>query len=98
LPLVPHGQGFRDMAPALDSLEAVLANSQMLHGGNPILTMCAANAQVVKNPAGDRKFDKVKATGRIDGMVALAMMLHASSVPIEKPQDPGDSIYNQGHI
>jgi phage terminase large subunit-like protein len=35
----------------------------------------AANAVVVKNPAGDRKFDKAKATGRIDGMVAAAMTM-----------------------
>ena len=35
--------------------------------------MCAKNATVVTDPAGNRKFIKGKATGRIDGMVALAM-------------------------
>ena len=35
--------------------------------------MCAGNATVVMDPAGNRKFIKSKATGRIDGMVALAM-------------------------
>jgi phage terminase large subunit-like protein len=35
--------------------------------------MCAANATVVKDPAGNRKFTKAKSRGRIDGMVALAM-------------------------
>jgi len=43
---------------------------------NPVLTMCAANAIVVKDQAGNRKLDKVKSTGRIDGMVALAMAFH----------------------
>src|SRR5699024_1808693 len=75
LPLVEHGQGYKDMSPALDALEAELLNERMAHGGHPVLTMCAANAVVSKDPAGNRKLDKHKATGRIDGMVALAMAM-----------------------
>jgi phage terminase large subunit-like protein len=37
--------------------------------------MCAANATTASDPAGNRKFVKSKATGRIDGMVALAMAI-----------------------
>ncbi len=73
LPLVPFGQGFRDMSPALDALEAALLNGKVAHGGNPVLTMCAANATATQDPAGNRKLDKSRTTGRIDGMVALAM-------------------------
>ena len=73
LPLVPFGQGFKDMSPALDALEAALLNGQVAHGGNPVLQMCAANATTTKDPAGNRKLDKSRTTGRIDGMVALAM-------------------------
>lgn len=73
LPLVPFGQGFRDMAPAIDSLETMLLNEQMLHGANPVLTMCMANARIEQDAAGNRKLNKQKATGRIDGAVALAM-------------------------
>jgi phage terminase large subunit-like protein len=73
LPLTPHGQGFKDMAPALDTLEAELLNGRLRHGMNPVLTMCAANAVVRMDEAGNRKLDKHKASGRIDGMVALAM-------------------------
>lgn len=72
-PMVPHGQGFKDMSPALDTLEAHLLNGRLRHGMNPVLTMCAANAVVTRDPAGNRKLDKHKANGRIDGMVALAM-------------------------
>ena len=75
LPLVEHGQGFRDMSVALDALEAELLNGRIAHGGNPVLTMCAANAVVTKDPAGGRKLDKAKATGRIDGLQALAMSM-----------------------
>jgi phage terminase large subunit-like protein len=35
--------------------------------------MCASNAVLTKDPAGNRKLDKAKAAGRIDGMVALCM-------------------------
>lgn len=73
LPLEPYGQGYKDMAPALDALEADLLNARLRHGMHPVLTMCARNAVVQQDPAGNRKLDKSKATGRIDGMVALAM-------------------------
>jgi phage terminase large subunit-like protein len=73
LPLEPFGQGFKDMTPAVDSLENILVNCQMRHGMNPVLTMCAANAVAIRDPAGNRKLDKSKSTGRIDGIVALAM-------------------------
>jgi phage terminase large subunit-like protein len=73
LPLVEFGQGFMSISPAMDVLEEWLLNSQVAHGMHPVLTMCAANGVVVKDPAGNRKLDKQKATGRIDGIVALVM-------------------------
>lgn len=83
LPLEPFGQGFVSMAPALDALEAELLNGRVRHGGNPVLRMCAVNAVVTKDPAGNRKLDKSKATGRIDGMVSLCMAMSvASSAPV----------------
>jgi phage terminase large subunit-like protein len=73
LPLEPFGQGYRSMSPALDALESDLLAEKVRHGGHPVLTMCAAHAVSVPDPAGNRKLDKSKATGRIDGLVALAM-------------------------
>lgn len=70
---VEFGQGFVSMSPALRELEARLLARKLKHGAHPVLTMCAANAVTVSDPAGNRKFTKQKATGRIDGMVALAM-------------------------
>ena len=66
-------QGFKSMSPALDALEADLLSEKIRHGAHPVLAMCAANAVVIPDPAGNRKLDKAKATGRIDGMVALTM-------------------------
>lgn len=84
LPLAEFGQGFKDMTPALESLEALLLAGKIRHGANPVLDMCAENAVAVMDPAGNRKLDKSKATGRIDGMVALAMAVgKASTQPVE---------------
>jgi phage terminase large subunit-like protein len=67
------GQGFQSMSPALRTLESLILNEQLAHGGHPVLTWCAANATVQTEPAGGRKLSKSKSHGRIDGMVALAM-------------------------
>ncbi len=69
------GQGFQSMSPALRELETRLLTGRLRHGMHPILEMCARNATVLRDPAGNRKFVKGKATGRIDGMVALAMAI-----------------------
>jgi phage terminase large subunit-like protein len=78
LVLVKHGQGFQDMPPALDALEAELLNGRLRHGGHPVLTWCAANAVAERNAAGERKLEKAKSTGRIDGIVALAMAMRVA--------------------
>jgi phage terminase large subunit-like protein len=79
LPLEPFGQGFKDMTPAVDTVETLLVNCKIRHGMNPVLTMCAANAVAIRDPAGNRKLDKSKSTGRIDGLVAMAMALGSAA-------------------
>jgi phage terminase large subunit-like protein len=101
LPLEPFGQGYVSMSPALDALEADLLLERIRHGGHPVLAMCAANAVAVKDPAGNRKLDKSKATGRIDGMVALAMSEGVEAMMQEAPaispwDDPAFSLVGGG--
>lgn len=68
------GQGFQSISPALRVLESELLDERIAHGGHPVLTMCAANATVKSDPAGNRKLVKPEdRSRRIDGMVALAM-------------------------
>lgn len=93
LPLVECGQGFKDMSPALDAMESELLNGRVAHGNHPVLTMCAANAVISKDAAGNRKLDKHKANGRIDGMVALAMAFFAASGEEEKAKDYSKSMF-----
>lgn len=71
------------MTPALRELETRLVTGRLKHGNHPVLSMCAANAVVVGD-SGARKFDKGKARGRIDGMVALAMAVGVSNTESSK--------------
>ena len=41
--------------------------------------MCAANAVIVRDAANNRKLEKSKSTGRIDGLQALAMAMGVAS-------------------
>lgn len=82
---IDFGQGFISMSPALRELEAWLLGAKLKHGGHPVLETCAKNAVTVSDAAGNRKFTKAKTSGRIDGMVSLAMaigvMPHRKAAP-----------------
>lgn len=90
--LVPHGQGFKDMAPSIDNLEVIAVNHQLRHDGNPVLTYCMSNVKLTKDDAGNRKFDKKRETRRIDGAVALAMAV-AAIAKFEPTPAKGPSVY-----
>jgi phage terminase large subunit-like protein len=80
---VEFGQGMQSMSPALRDLEQCILDGKLAHGDNPILNMCANNSVVVLDDAGNRKLSKRKSTGRIDGLVALAMALGVA--PLQAP-------------
>ena len=97
LPLEQFGQGYVSMAPAIDATEIEFLHERVRHGGHPVLTMCAATAIVTKDAAGNRKLDKSKSTGRIDGMVALVMAMGAAmgkeeATPYSPWDDPAFSL------
>jgi phage terminase large subunit-like protein len=91
LTLIPHGQGFRDMGPAVEALETAVLNGQFKIATSPVMTMCALNAVCIADPSGNRKFDKRpgKSTGRIDGIVAAAMAMRCAKGTVSV----GDSVY-----
>lgn len=89
---VEFGQGFISMSPALRTTEALLLNGKIRHGDHPVLTMCAGNAVVKKDDAGNRKLTKAGSRGRIDGMISLVMALSVAeefvpSAPATSPWD-----------
>jgi phage terminase large subunit-like protein len=75
------------MSPAVEFVERLVIQRKLRHGVHPVLQWCAANAVVTRDPAGGRKFDKAKSTGRIDALVALAMALSLALLRAEKQID-----------
>ncbi|WP_313349798.1 terminase large subunit [Paracoccus sp. (in: a-proteobacteria)] len=92
----PLGQGFQSMSPALRDLESAILNGGIVHGGHPVLEMCANNAVVQMDPAGNRKLAKHKSRGRIDGMVALAMAMSVAGT--WEDNGAGPSVYEERGI
>jgi phage terminase large subunit-like protein len=82
---IEFGQGTQSMSPALRTLEAIVTAKQMQHGNHPVLTMCMGNARVSSPDPSNRKLDKVRSKGRIDGAVALAMAVGVASEHTAKP-------------
>jgi phage terminase large subunit-like protein len=80
---IGFGQGYKSMSPALRDLESVILERKLKHGGHPVLQMCASNAVIARDPAGNRKLDKKRSTGRIDGMIALVMAFGVA--PLKTP-------------
>lgn len=89
--MVSFGQGFKEMGPALDTFETLLLDEKIRHDGNPVMTWNAANAVTTKDPAGNRKVAKDKATGRVDGIVA-AIMAAGVAFASESEEDLSDFI------
>ena len=84
--LTEWGQGYKDMSPALSALEKLILQGELRHPQSPPLDYCVGNAIAVSDPAGGRKLDKSKSTGRIDGLQAAAMAVGlAARTPTKKP-------------
>ncbi len=90
-PLVAHGQGYKDFSPSVEALELEIINHRLRHGGNPVLTWAVGNVRLETDPSGNRKFNKAKASQRIDPAVALCMAIGIAA------RQPGvlPSIYKQ---
>lgn len=90
------GQGQVSMSPALRELESMLLRGELRHGNHPVLSMCAANAAMEIDAAENRKFTKKKSTGRIDGMVALAMAVGVARIGAAAAPEPSFQMFVLG--
>lgn len=80
VPLEPFGQGYKEMAPAVENFAELALSARLRHNGHPVLNACVSNAILTPpDDAGNQKFMKGKANQgaavRIDGVVAAAMAL-----------------------
>jgi phage terminase large subunit-like protein len=71
----------------LELLEDLIGNGKLRVKANPALTFAAASAVHASDAKGNLIYDKRTSTGRIDGLVALAMAVGAvmGSVPQPRP-------------
>lgn len=90
--LMPFGQGFRSMAPAIDVFEELAIAGKLRHGGHPVLRWCVSNAIVEKDAAGNRKLTKAKSFGRIDAAQAAIMAVAAMKLQTEDFIDVGSLV------
>ncbi len=92
-PMIPFGQGYKDMSPAIEQFETMLLNGELAHNGHKVLTMCAGNAVTDQDAAGNRKLDKEKATGRIDLIVGGVMC-----AGLVNSAEPESDVIDQGFV
>ena len=80
LRMMRHGQGFAGYASAttlwmsrsIGGLEERIIAGRIRILRSPVLRWCSSSAVLQSDPAGNRKWDKRKSTGRIDGMIAVS--------------------------
>lgn len=100
VPIISHPQGgykAKDtalwMPHSVELLEGLVLEGRLEVQWNPCLTWNSASAVLEQiNKQGSRIFNKVKSTGRIDGLVALTMAIGA--LLTVEPQEELDSVYN----
>lgn len=80
LPVVDFRQGFISMSPACDEVERAIITGKLYHAGNPILRWNFDNVAVVRDAAGNRKFDKSKSRDKIDGAIATLMAVRFAAL------------------
>lgn len=71
----PYGQGFASMSTPTKEIERLVSMGKLNHGGNPVLRWMCSNVAIEQDAAGNKKMHKGKSTGKIDGMVTLAMCI-----------------------
>jgi phage terminase large subunit-like protein len=88
IPLLEHPQGWVKikalplwMPQSINELEAAVLERRLEVLRNPVLTWNSASAVTLTDDQQSRIFSKRKSTGRIDGLVALAMAVGALKAP-----------------
>jgi phage terminase large subunit-like protein len=87
------GQTFKEMTPALETLEQWVTEKKIIHGGHPVMRFNVASAVAAIDGNLNRKLDKRNSRAKIDGMVAMVMGLHASK-RLDEIGGGGPSVYD----
>lgn len=115
LMLLRHGQGFSGgasestlwMPRSIGALEEAVLKGELRVLFNPALRHASASAVLEQDATGNKKWEKRKSTGRIDGIVALSMGVGAATgmpdpapppmvMVFAGPEQPDDSFHDSG--
>ena len=69
----PHGQGYKDMSPAIKAFETAILNKDIKIKKDPVLRWQMQGVAVDTDPSGNVKFTKAKSMFPIDAMVSCCM-------------------------
>jgi len=93
--LMEHPQGLNQrkgshlwMPGSIDMLETLILEKRIRIEVNPVLRSAVASACFYESPAGLRRFEKQRATSRIDCAVALAMAVGGATEKAEEKMQP----------
>jgi phage terminase large subunit-like protein len=76
--LTPHGQGYKDMSPAIEKFEQHVLSRKLWHPGSPVVRWELHQAKTMRDPSGNRKLDKTNERNRIDTVCAIVLAISAS--------------------
>lgn len=101
--MTPHGQGFSKskdsglwMPHSIELLEKDITENNIIIKYNPCLRWNAASAVLESDNKENKVFAKRKSTGRIDGVVSLAMARGCADATYEQTNNLSDHILNIG--
>lgn len=91
--LVKHGQGYGGgnsatslwMPRSIGVLEDAVMEGELRVRKNPVLTWNSASAVIEQDAQANKKWEKRKSTGRIDGIVALSMAVGVAAADLSAP-------------
>lgn len=78
VPMIEFVQGPKSFHPAMQDLERAYIGGQLAHGGDPVLTWCAANLVARRDQNLNMAPDKKRSPEKIDDIVALLMAIGVS--------------------
>jgi phage terminase large subunit-like protein len=88
-PMVEHRQGFASMSNPMKRFEELVAQGNLRHGGNPVLTWQVGNVHRDEDAAENIKPNKKRSTGRIDASVAMIMAVGRAAAGNKKKRSRG---------
>jgi phage terminase large subunit-like protein len=72
------------MSPAIKELEKAINNGSIYHGKNPVSRWQLGNVRIIEDHNENFKFSKSKSSGKIDGIVSMAMAIAGANITQEK--------------